>query len=95
MNKKGQSISINTIIVAAIGLAVLVVLFLVFTGRMGLFNIGIQEVTDCSQGCKATGYTQGATGTGPDFDICGSGTLLRGYSVVESGVRKKCCCSNA
>ena len=95
MNKKGQSISINTIIVAAIGLAVLVVLFLVFTGRMNIFNIGIQQVTDCSQGCTAAGYSQGATATGPDFDICGTGTLLRGYNVVENGVKKKCCCFNA
>ena len=51
MNKKGQSISINTIIIAAIGLAVLVVLFAIFTGRLGGFTKGVQETDTCAQKC--------------------------------------------
>lgn len=60
MHKKGQSISINTIIIAAIGLAVLVVLFVVFTGRFSKFGEGVKESSlTCDKGCKAVGYTQG------------------------------------
>ena len=52
--KKAQSISINTIIVAAIALIVLVVLIAIFTGRLGDFNIGLGQITgdtnkDCSE----------------------------------------------
>ena len=43
MGKKAQGISINTVIIAAIGLAVLVVLFLVFTGRFKLFSAGVKD----------------------------------------------------
>ena len=53
MNKKGQSISINTIIIAAIGLAVLVVLFAIFTGRIGGFTRGVQETDTCNQKCTS------------------------------------------
>jgi len=53
MNNKGQSISINTIIVAAIALAVLVVLFAIFTGRIGGFSKGVQETDTCSQKCNS------------------------------------------
>jgi len=50
MNKKGQGLSLNTIIVAAIVLIVLVVLWAIFTGRMGIFTSDLQERTapkDC------------------------------------------------
>ena len=64
---KAQSISINTIIIAAIGLAVLVVLFVVFTGRFSKFGEGVKESSlTCDRGCKAVGYTQG-------FSILGRG----------------------
>ena len=48
MNKKAQGISMNVIIIAAIALLVLVILSLVFTGRMGVF-------TTKSQDCKTLG----------------------------------------
>lgn len=51
MNKKGQGISINTIIIAAIGLAVLIVLFAIFTGRLSIFTKGVQETDTCKQKC--------------------------------------------
>lgn len=43
--KKGQGLSLNTIIIAAIVLIVLVVLWAVFTGRMGVFSKGVTDVT--------------------------------------------------
>ncbi len=48
--RKAQGLSINTIIVAAIALIVLVVLIAIFTGRMGLFGrdlSGVQEGGIC------------------------------------------------
>ena len=101
MNKKGQSISINTIIVAAIALAVLVVLFMIFTGRLGLFTKGVGEATNCNQACASAGYKAEnslmatISDGGNTFSNCGSLISLPGYSVIDSdGKRKSCCCSN-
>ena len=55
MSKKGQSISINTIIIAAIGLAVLVVIFVVFTGRFKIFSEGVAKTASCENTCKSLG----------------------------------------
>ena len=38
IQKKGQGLSINTIIIAAIALIVLVVVVAIFTGRLGIFS---------------------------------------------------------
>lgn len=95
MNKKGQSISINTIIVAAIALAVLVVLFMIFTGRLGLFTKGIGEATNCEQACKSAGYSRSdsiAETASTSADCSSGGFLLPGYSIIQDGNRKKCCC---
>ena len=43
-NKKAQSISINTIVIAAIALVVMVLLILIFTNNAGSFN---QTVNSC------------------------------------------------
>ena len=43
MNKRGQGLSITTIIVAAIALIVLVVLIAIFTGRLGFFSKVLSE----------------------------------------------------
>ena len=55
MLKKGQSISINTIIVAAIALAVLVVLFIIFTGRFKIFSEGVSGAASCAKTCEIAG----------------------------------------
>ena len=57
MNKKAQGISINVIIIAAIGLAVLVVLFAIFTGRLNIFSTGISKTATCENACKAQAKT--------------------------------------
>lgn len=41
--KKGQGLSLNTIIIAAIVLIVLIVLWAIFTGRMGKFTTEVKE----------------------------------------------------
>tara|TARA_B100000315_G_scaffold253510_1_gene292416 strand:+ start:3616 stop:3867 length:252 start_codon:yes stop_codon:yes gene_type:complete len=45
MDKKGQGISINVIIVAAIALLVLVILSVIFIGRVDIFS---KRSSDCS-----------------------------------------------
>lgn len=42
-DKKGQSMSINVIIVAVIALVILVVLIAIFTGRIGIFTKGTEK----------------------------------------------------
>jgi hypothetical protein len=50
MDKKGQGISLNVIIIAAIALLVLVILSVIFMGRMGVFG---EKSKDCqTQGGK-------------------------------------------
>ena len=44
--KKGQGLSLTTIIVAILALIVLVVLVVVFTGRIGIFEKGVGESGD-------------------------------------------------
>ena len=80
MSKKSQSISINTIIIAAIALAVLVVLFVIFTGRLGIFSKGLQETDTCKQKCDSLNMgeagshllTESGSCTKPAVTIAGS-----------------------
>ncbi len=101
--KKAQSISINTIITAAIALAVLVIIFMITTGRLSLFNIGVNQATDCTQQCKGAGYNSGqpaqadatSTESNPSFTTCAPPAIrLPGSQMLEQGVKKSCCCYN-
>lgn len=55
-NKKGD-VTITTIIVAALGLLVLVVLIMVFTGRLGTFTTNVESLqqgeASCDNACAA------------------------------------------
>lgn len=87
MAKKGQSISINTIIIAAIGLAVLVVLFAIFTGRLGKFTLGVEATDTCEQKCSSLNMDTGASPS--DTKVCSQGQYIAGsYKDGPSG----CCC---
>tara|TARA_Y100000034_G_C6714605_1_gene315814 strand:+ start:296 stop:574 length:279 start_codon:yes stop_codon:yes gene_type:complete len=46
MYKKAQGISLNVIIIAAIGLVVLVLLVAIFTGRINVFGTGVEKTTE-------------------------------------------------
>ena len=88
MAKKGQSISINTIIIAAIGLAVLVVLFAIFTGRLGKFTLGVEATDTCEQKCTSLNSD---IGDNPQTDskTCSQGQYIAGsYKDGPYG----CCC---
>ena len=74
MNKKGQGISINVVIVAAIALLVLVVLSVIFMGRLNIFN------KDTSS-CEVAG-----SDTYKCFDektVCGTAGSSDGQNAVE------------
>ncbi len=58
--KKGQGMSVNVIIIAALALLVLVILAVVFLGRMNIF--GTQTNSCTSQGGKCFG--EGSCGEG-------------------------------
>lgn len=57
MRKKGISLSMNTIIIAALALIVLVVLLLIFTGQVGKTRTGLNQTTSQYSGeqCKIPG----------------------------------------
>ena len=89
LNKKGVDISVNVIIVAAIALAVLVVLFAIFTGRLGSFSRGISETDTCAQKCSSLdlAFREAA----PESRNCGDDLYIAGiYSNAPYG----CCCGS-
>lgn len=45
-NKKADGLSMNVIVVAVIALIVLIVIVVVFSGRMGIFNRGVNSCED-------------------------------------------------
>lgn len=63
-NLKSQGLSLNTIIIAAIVLIVLVVLWAVFTGRMGVFSREVTEVTKGGTCAEAGGVMRLETAGG-------------------------------
>ena len=88
MHKKSQSISINTIIIAAIALAVLVVLFLIFTGRFRIFSEGVKESSlNCDRACKAVGYSRGDPRIG-----CSSNEFQSPGKFEGMSDQQVCCC---
>jgi len=53
INKKSQGLSLNVIIVAAIVLIVLIVLWAIFTGKIGSFSQGLEQCRgECSSSCS-------------------------------------------
>ncbi len=89
MHKKGQSISINTIIIAAIALAVLVVMFAIFTGRLGGFTKGVQDTDTCLQKCTSLNMASGSNPTSEASKACTDGQYVAG---VYSDGKFGCCC---
>ena len=89
MNKKAQSISINTIIIAAIALAVLVVLFAIFTGRLGGFTQGVRDTDTCAQKCSSLSMDVGINPSDANSKTCSTGQYIAGvYKDGQFG----CCC---
>ncbi len=88
--KKAQGISINTIIIAALGLAVLVVLFLIFTGRIGIFSKGVEDVNTCNSACSALAKSTASAANSDKTCSAAGATYVPGtYANAPNG----CCCS--
>ena len=85
MDKKSQGISINTIIIAAIALIVLVVLIAIFTGKIGGFTAGVTDTSElsCDKKCKSIGFKSGSES--------GSGSQT---STTKNSKTIPCYCSN-
>lgn len=67
--KKGVDISVNVIIVAALALIVLVVLFAIFTGRLGGFSLAVQSCADKSGTCMASNSEGTSANCGSDSTV--------------------------
>jgi hypothetical protein len=81
--KKAQSLSLNTIIIAALALLVLVILAFVFMGRFSLFT---KESGDCATmkgTCIRSGSCDGTyqKQVSYDCDLDGDGTKNEGQSI--------------
>ena len=63
--KKGQGLSITTIIIVIISLIVLVVIIAIFTGKMGNFSKGAEDAASCANTCKALNKGGGTPATAP------------------------------
>ena len=83
--KKGQGISINVVIIAAIALIVLVVLWAIFTGRMAGFTSGVKGTQSCKAICEAAG--QDANMELPDTDV-GKAECTRSKTATDPGAGK-------
>jgi len=92
-NRKGD-LTINTIIVAAIGLLVLVVLIATFTGQLKGWSdaLGGQRSAQslCSSACTSLGSPQGNLVDG----ACQAGQTLAGGEFKVGDQAKFCCCTN-
>ncbi len=96
MNKKAQGMSLNVIIIAALGLLVLVVLAIIFTGRTGVF---VKESDKCGyQGGRCVVATTDCSGTYDKVvrgacDLSGDGTFHfnnddgDGYCCLSVGIQ--------
>jgi len=82
-NKKAQGLSLNVIIIAAVVLIVLIVLWSIFTGRMGVFTKGVVE---CKSDCEKLSECQAIAPEGHkdclDSEIVGGRTWYSSEDVV-------------
>ncbi|AJF61598.1 TPA: hypothetical protein HA239_04095 [Candidatus Woesearchaeota archaeon] len=90
MNNKAQSISINTIVVAAIALTVMILVILITTGSLGNFRRSADQCEANGGVCISVDEIDEKCGD-PDYDI------IRGDYVCYSGrdpdPNKVCCVS--
>ena len=86
MDKKGQGLSMNTIIIAALALLVLVILSMIFMNRLGIF---VSESKSCSQnGGRCVGITESCPAGMTDRVI---GNIKCHDSSGDTENTQKCC----
>jgi hypothetical protein len=57
LKKRAQSMSMNTVIIAALALIVLIVLIVIFSGKMNIFGKGTSSCTSQGGTCTSQGVT--------------------------------------
>jgi hypothetical protein len=82
--KKAQSISLNTIVIAALALMVLVILIMIFTGRVDIFRKNL-TCTAREGNCRATHYPDGC----PPNTV---GIMTDDCTDINTGKRPGQCC---
>ena len=82
--KKAQGISMNVIIIAAIALLVLVVLAIIFMGRMGLWG---EQTTACENKGGMCYDTAGTT-----CDEASGGAYPQAYAIWKCPTEGETCC---
>ena len=91
-NLKSQGLSLNTIIIAAIVLIVLIVLWAIFTGRIGLFS---EELQECKGTCELKKDCLALSSEG--HDSCSNTDITEGeeittYTIPQSEDDREYCC---
>ena len=81
-NRKAAGLSINTMIIAVIGLIVLVLLVAILTGRLGNFGGGLKSFGDATKTCTSQGGT-------PQFECRPGETSILSSDASRQG--KDCC----
>ena len=84
-SKKGQGISFNVIVIAAVALIVLVVLILIFTGRTGKVTEGIEQATGASSCTEDLGGTCEISCDADEDEV------LAQTDCIKNAVRIHCC----
>lgn len=97
INKKAQGLSLNVIIIAALALIVLVVLVAIFTGQIGGFGKGTQNITGDAQSCNTMcvtvqGYKSGKIESNECGDAIEFKGTFNGALYNSKGVRTNHCC---
>ncbi len=83
MNKKAVELAMNAIIIAILGMIVLVILILLFTGKVSLFN---SSTTVCGDGAWSS-WQCVPEDQKQDFNICNSAiTCSEGKVCCQKGV---------
>jgi len=90
--KKGQGLSITTIVVAAIALLILVVLVAVFTGQFGGFTLGVQDCQAKAGACYDSCNDPGAQSSGNTALLPGRTSCSKIPKVDGEG--NQVCCVN-
>ena len=90
--RNAQGLSINTIVVAVIGLIVIIVLIAIFTGRIGSFGKGLDETKSCESVCNGLGMVVVATGNAGCGNEANEQQITGTFGDVADG--NVCCCSS-
>lgn len=91
--KKGQGLSISTIIIVIICLIVLVVIIAIFTGKLGNFSKGVESTVTCANSCKAFGRDNIYTDkTKAECEAAVNAQYVPGQYGDITGADKVCCC---